>query len=74
MRHLFDLPEVFWLQVESARVEVNRKQRFFGDGEILARSHVYDLALAKTPIQLMTPASGEYDAVPDPEDVVAEAV
>jgi len=52
---LFDLPEVFWLQVKSARVELDRLQQFFGDGEILTTGDRFDIELGDTPMHLMGP-------------------
>ncbi len=52
---LFELPEVFWLQVRSAQVVIDRPQRFFGDGEILAERDRFDLSLAETPVRLLAP-------------------
>jgi diacylglycerol kinase family enzyme len=65
-KRLFELPEVFWLQVKSADIELDRLQRFFGDGEILTSGDHFDIGLAATPVRLMGPlehASSDHDAV-----------
>ncbi len=62
-KRMFELPEVFWLQVTEAQVAISRPLRFFGDGEILATTRQFDLALAASPVRLMTP-SGTHEAVP----------
>jgi diacylglycerol kinase family enzyme len=72
-QRLFDLPEVFYLQVQRARVEIDRPQRFFGDGEILSTNCSFDLGLAETPIRLITPVSGEHP-VPDLDEPVLAKV
>ncbi|HUH05618.1 MAG TPA: diacylglycerol kinase family protein [Kofleriaceae bacterium] len=54
-KRLFELPEVFWLQVKSAEVELDRGQRFFGDGEILTSGDRFAIELAETPVRLMGP-------------------
>jgi len=61
-QRLFELPEVFYLQVKRARVEIDRPQRFFGDGEILSTDCAFDLGLAEAPIRLVTPVTGEHEA------------
>jgi len=70
-QRLFDLPEVFYLQVKRARVEIDRPQRFFGDGEILSTNCSFDLDLAESPIRLMTPVTGEQPAVDIEESALA---
>ncbi len=52
---LFDLPEVFWLQVRSAEVMIDRPQKFFGDGEILGQGDRFAMQLASTPVRLLAP-------------------
>jgi YegS/Rv2252/BmrU family lipid kinase len=71
-KRLFELPEVFYLQVKRARVEIDRPQRFFGDGEILSTDCSFDLALAEVPIRLMTPVTGEHEAVDFEEPALAK--
>jgi diacylglycerol kinase family enzyme len=60
---LFELPEVFWLQVTEAEVEIDRAQRFFGDGEILDTTTRFALGLACSPVRLMTPTRPAEPAV-----------
>lgn len=61
---LFDLPEVFWIQVKSARVELDRLQSFFGDGEVLTSGDCFDIALAENPVRLVGPIAERASEAP----------
>lgn len=70
-KRLFELPEVFWLQVKSAEVELDRLQRFFGDGEILTSGDRFEIQLADTPVRLMGPMDRADQPAADDHSAVA---
>jgi diacylglycerol kinase family enzyme len=66
---LFELPEMEWIQVSSARVVSDTEVQFFGDGEILGSGTKFDIDLAPTPVRLMAP--GAADTMPAVSNAMA---
>ncbi len=56
---LFELPEVYWIQVTAASISVDEQVRFFGDGESIEVGNHFDIGLADVPVRLMTPVAPE---------------